>query len=323
MSLPSLVLYVLLAHLYVHLGVVLALYLAPVERFEAGQGYRFWPESWRGRLELAAWGAIEFWAFYLFMLTWPLGWLVPRRVWRRPHPEPADGRNVPVVLVHGYRMNSFCMEPLRMYLRRQGFRRLYSLSLRRLDGPIESFAGQLAQLIRQIDEENPGEGVFLVGHSMGGLVSALTLQDPKTSGHVRGVVAIGSPFGGTVLHCVAFGACARQFRPAGIFVRRMAEHLGRVAGERLVSIYSEGDRLVLPASSARVPGALANLRLTGLGHMSLLLSPTVLRLVRDMLLGQLDVRFPERARSIRAEAAPEKEHDVEHSGEERDPAPHP
>jgi pimeloyl-ACP methyl ester carboxylesterase len=302
MSLGALALAAALGHLYLHLGLMLALYTVPVDRFAAGAGYRFWPAGWPARAETLLFAAAEFWALYFFVVTYPLGWVLPRRAVLPPQPEREDPRNVPVVLLHGYMMNRFCMAPLRLYLRLQGFRRLYSLNLRRLFGPIEGFAAQLRDALDEVEAENPGSGAVLVAHSMGGLVSVQALEDKINARRIRGVVAIGSPFGGTVLYGVAPGLCARQFRPNGPFLRRLARTLQDSARQRLVSIYSDGDRMILPPRSSNVAGALATERLRRLGHMSLLLSPQVFRFVRDHLLGRRGVSFEAGASDLQGAA---------------------
>lgn len=300
MSLGAVLLGVVLIHLYVHLGIILSLYLAPVEHFSSGREYQFWPTSRTGRMVTVSAALVEFWAFYFFALTYPLGWVMPRRLALRPQPEPDDKRNVPVLLLHGYMMNRFCMAPLRLWLRAQGFRRIESIGLRRLHGPIESFARQLRDVVMRWEAETPGVGVHVVAHSMGGLVAASLLEDKVAGRHIRGIVAIGSPFGGSVLHCVGLGICARQFRPGGSFLKRLSESLLAGGGKKLVSIYSESDRLVLPPSNSYVPTALANERLIGLGHMSLLLAPRVFKIVRDHLLGLRGVVFSEPAANSQA-----------------------
>lgn len=284
MSLGTAALWVITILLYVHLAAMLALYLVPVHRFEVGRGYRFWPADWAGRLQTLCFVVVEYWAFFLFIVTYPLGWVMPRGVELEPHPDPQDPRNVPVVLVHGYMMNRCCMAPLQLYLMWCGFRRVETMKLRHLRAPVEAFAQQVRRRLAEIDRRHPGLGVHLVGHSMGGLVSTVALQDKASARLIRDVVAVGSPFAGSMLHAVGLGICARQFRPAGVFARRVRAQLVEGDAARVVSIYSTGDRLVLPPASAHVEGARANQRLEHLGHMTLLLSPAVFRLVRDALL---------------------------------------
>jgi pimeloyl-ACP methyl ester carboxylesterase len=291
MSLGTLCLALVLAHLYAHLGLMLALYVAPIGHIRAGEGYRLWPVGWAARVKALLGALYEIGVFYGFIVTYPLGWILPRRTVLSLHPEPDDPRNVPVVLLHGYMMNRCCMAPLRLYLRLQGFRRLYSLNLRRLHGSIETFAHQFRDALAGIDMENERRGAFVVAHSMGGLVASLALEDKATARRLRGIVALGSPFGGTVLHGLGLGVCARQIRPGGVFLRRLAGTLESIVRGRLVSIYTDGDRLVVPPWSSHVDGALSNERLHALGHLSLLLSPHVFRLVRDQLLARRGVRF--------------------------------
>ncbi len=284
MSLWQVLVALVLGHFVIHVFMMFCLYLIPVGKFPLGAGYRMFPPDWKGRFQVVLGAVGEVLAFYFWIVTYPWGWVWTGKVELPLHTDVKDPRNAPLLLVHGFLMNRFCMVPLQFFLRRQGFRRIYTINLRHLFGPIEPFARQVVRVIHKISKKNEGRPVTLVGHSMGGVVGVLSLSDKECRDRLRMVISLGSPFQGTIAWVLGCGKAARQLRPGSVFVRRLGKMLESDAKKKLVSIYSREDRLALPPVTSRVEGALANIRVTGLGHMAMLCSPKVFRHVRQRIL---------------------------------------
>jgi pimeloyl-ACP methyl ester carboxylesterase len=234
-----------------------------------------------GRVGQWARGVWPFLREYLTTLVIGAVWLVdmPWRLYRRTRPEPevlpASPGVVPVILVHGFSLTPWTMAFLLARLRSAGHGPLHLLDYRPMLGDIDTFAGQLADLVDRAAGSGPGAGpADIVGHSMGGLIAARYMTGHP--GRVRSLVAIGTPFHGTRLWAMSVGRCLPQMRPGGPFLREVLEHPAFPGGTRITCIYSDFDQIVLPWRSSRLeaPGA-RNVALSGLGHTALLLSPRV------------------------------------------------
>ena len=105
---------------------------------------------------------------------------------------PSADENPVVILVHGIWMTGLEMQYLARQLRRAGYR-TRTWAYRSLRVGLGENAERLAAAVARV----PGP-IYLVGHSLGGLIAARAVGDhPGRTGHVRRMVALGSPFLGT------------------------------------------------------------------------------------------------------------------------------
>lgn len=98
-----------------------------------------------------------------------------------------------VILIHGWWMRGFVMQPYQHWLRARGY------AVRKFSYP--SWRGGLAnnaRLLSRFVGETPGAIIHLVGHSLGGLV-ALNMLSREADPRIRRVVLLGSPCAGS--HC--------------------------------------------------------------------------------------------------------------------------
>lgn len=118
----------------------------------------------------------------------------------------AKDTRAPVLLVHGFGQNRYAFHlPSRSfsnYLASEGFD-VFNVDLRghgrsRKLGGARSHGAHcyveedIPQAVAEVRELSGGRPVFLIGHSLGGLVSYAAA--PSLVGHVAGVVSIGSPY---------------------------------------------------------------------------------------------------------------------------------
>lgn len=121
------------------------------------------------------------------------------------HGDPGGTRGT-VLLIHGYGQNRYVWHlPLRSvsnYLARLGYD-VFNLDLRghgrsghlgakRPLGPEDYVREDVPTALEEIQRLTGGRPVFLVGHSLGGLVSYAVA--PRASGAIAGVASIGSPY---------------------------------------------------------------------------------------------------------------------------------
>lgn len=188
----------------------------------------------------------------------------------------------PVVLVHGYAMNRANFIPLARRLARAGLGPIRGFEYWTL-GKVSSAARRLGDFVDQLRRETGADTVDLVGHSMGGVVSRYYVALGGGGDRVTNLVTIGSPHRGTGVSGVGFGRPIRELYPGSAFLQRLTA-AGLPASVRVTSIWSSSDALVSNRRTAGLAGAgVQEVRFDDLGHLSLLTSRRVSRLVIDRL----------------------------------------
>ncbi|MFE7123696.1 esterase/lipase family protein [Streptomyces sp. NPDC057617] len=224
------------------------------------------------------------------LVLYPAGIIQERRAAPLP-PEapqlPADGRErPPVVLLHGLVDNRSVFVMLRRSLARHGWDRLISLNYSPLTFDIRSAAELLGQHIEEICVRTGHRQVDVIGHSMGGLIARYYAQRLGGDDRIRTLVTLGTPHEGTTV--VPFADAhpvVRQMRPgSGLIDELRLPAIG--CRTRFVSFWSDMDQLMDPVETARIehPDLLAqNVRVSGLGHLTLPVHPAVAAGVRHVL----------------------------------------
>ena len=207
----------------------------------------------------------------------------PFHAWAlRRDPPPTASDRTPVVLVHGYYSNRGYFRNLVRSLEARGAAPVFTPCFTSVFASIERFAAELQVEIEHICAATGAAQVILVCHSMGGLAARCYLSRHGSS-RVRKLVTIASPHGGTVLARFGGGEHGRQMRRGSAFLVALREHEGTQGpGCATTSVYSPQDNLVAPPRSSVLPWA-RNVALAGWGHVEILRSPQLARLVQDEL----------------------------------------
>jgi pimeloyl-ACP methyl ester carboxylesterase len=187
----------------------------------------------------------------------------------------------PVLLVHGFGATERAWTPLRRALAEAGFGHIVSLNYNSVAmDPVAVSAELTHQALRAL-AGTAARRVHLVGHSLGGLIvrRALTAS-AELSSQTGSAVTIASPHAGAHLARIAPGRCARIMRPR---LRQTEPEADAPRPARWLAYYSDGDRIVPPAS-ARLDdpryGA-DNLLIPGCGHLTICRDA---RLIRSLAL---------------------------------------
>jgi len=194
----------------------------------------------------------------------------------------AAGR--PILLVHGIGDNRSAFSILRRTLRRRGYGRISTVNYSPLTTDIRKAAANLARHVERVCQQTGYEQVFLVGHSLGGIIARYYVQCAGGDQRVHTLVTLGSPHAGTQLARLApLGVC-QQLRPNSDLMRELARPAD--CSTRFVAIYSDRDEVVLPNRSARLEHpdlTVGRIRVHGVGHLSLLVNSTVAHAVAGAL----------------------------------------
>jgi triacylglycerol lipase len=190
----------------------------------------------------------------------------------------AAGR--PIVLVHGVGDNRSAFAILRRTLRRRGFGRITTVNYSPLTSDVRRAAANLARHVERVCQQTGYEQVFLVGHSLGGIIARYYVQCLGGDSRVDTLVTLGSPHAGTQLARMAPLLVGRQLRPNSDLMRELAGPAD--CATRFVAIYSDRDEVVVPHRSARLDHpdlTVTRLQVHGVGHLSLLVNRLVVHAV--------------------------------------------
>lgn len=196
----------------------------------------------------------------LGILVASAGFVVVDSVSSRVDPVAQD-RPGPVVLVGGYGGFGTALQPVADALEGTG---RSVVVLDRLGGGTGDLGDQAAALDDLVDGllDAGAPSVDVVGYSAGGVVARSWVADHGGGSKARRVLTIGSPHHGTDVAQLALdatGTCptaCRQLAPDSDFLRALNAQDETPAGPAFVSIWSEADRVVVPADSAALEGAL-------------------------------------------------------------------
>lgn len=182
----------------------------------------------------------------------------------------------PILLIHGYLHDSSAWVFLKRELGRMGCGPLYTLNLKHPFRSIRDYAELIDLKVKEIARENQRNDIALIGHSMGGLVSAWYALQMNLQGQVTDVITIGSPLGGTRAAAVAIGPNGREMRFGSEFLQTLRKEMEQNSQVRFYHIASKTDQLIFPWHSALL-GTCPEREyvVDDLGHMSLLLSPRI------------------------------------------------
>ncbi len=218
----------------------------------------------------------ELFGILLAGLLRPLGY-----IWKL---ESRGGDGQPILLIHGYLHDSSAWIYHRWQLRSHGFGPIYMLNLGYPFLSIRDYVKKVEAKVSQIKKETGRKDLILIGHSMGGIVSALYALRAASPDTVTRVIAIGSPLGGTHLARIALGADGKEMRRNSELLKKLPEEILSHPKIRFYHIATKTDQIVIPYTSELVGAVLdRQYLLNDIGHVSLLYSPRVSKRIINWL----------------------------------------
>jgi pimeloyl-ACP methyl ester carboxylesterase len=253
----------------------------------------FWYESANGPhrkyLEKLSRGRVMWWiargvlsgagSILLVSLLFPLGLL---RVLRFPSPSAENGLP-PVVLVHGLYHNASGWILYRYWLRHSGFIRVYAFNYSSFGKSFDEILMRLESFVQQVESENPGRPVLMIGHSLGGLICRAFADAPANTKRVKAVVTLGSPHRGSKLAALSLGRLGQSLRYEGPLFKDL-ERSGTPAGSHRLALFSPMDTMVLPFEGLRIHDPAWNqLEVAPVGHLGMLFHRPTARTALEFL----------------------------------------
>lgn len=205
-----------------------------------------------------------------------------RQLWRPS--SGASAASPPVILIHGLYHNASAWIRLRWALKRAGYERLYAFNYSSFGPDFHEICGQLERWIMEISRAFPGEGVILVGHSMGGLLAKAyaARKDASQGPAVRAVVTLGTPHGGSKAVVFGVGRLAKSLAWGSPLIQEL-EGQRVPSGVPCVALHSPVDNLVLPAASLTPPSGWREEATDPICHVTMLYhGPTIRRVLNHI-----------------------------------------
>lgn len=194
-------------------------------------------------------------------------WQQPFRSTAQPdHLPPSAAGQTGIVFVHGLVCNRGLWNPWLSRLRKLDIP-FVAVNLEPVFGSIEAYTPQLENAVRRVELATAAQPL-IVAHSMGGLAVRAWLCAYRAESRVRHVVTIGSPHRGTLLARFALGLNGRQMRLGSEWLGVLGQREMGSRFSRFTCFYSHCDNIILPASSATLPGA-DNRHVEAVAHVQL------------------------------------------------------
>ena len=250
------------------------------------------PHAVLGSVIEALWGLSH-------ITLYPLGAMAPTRGsaghrYRIEHLSPMQrGRVVtgvaesgtPILLLHGLADNHSIFTLMRRGLLRRGFSRVFAMNYSVRTRDVRTAAAQLAEEVEAIVEETGYERIHIVAHSLGGVVARYYVTRLGGDERVHTLATLGSPHTGTLAAYLLPTSLTRQLRPGSGLMQELNQPAPGCR-TRVIAIWSDTDEAVVPAVNASLHQdgvATTNIRMHGVGHLSLPILPSVVHEIATRL----------------------------------------
>ncbi len=142
----------------------------------------------------------------------------------------------------------------------------------------------MADKIDAVLLETGAPQLICITHSMGGVLTRYAIKNLGADGKVKKVITLGGPHMGSRIAVFApFGRNTLQMTYQSQFVKELAKGGMTPGSAEYVSIWSDFDNMVLPPHSSDLGKGAKNLKVPFHGHVYLVYSPQVLKLIEEEL----------------------------------------
>ncbi|SMC49998.1 esterase/lipase family protein [Janibacter indicus] len=195
----------------------------------------------------------------------------------------------PILLLHGFADNHSIFTVLRRGLLRRGFSRVFAMNYSVRTRDVRTAAAQLAEEVEAIVEETGYERIHIVAHSLGGVVARYYVTRLGGDERIHTLATLGAPHTGTLAAYLLPTSLTRQLRPGSALMQELNEPAPGCR-TRIIAFWSDTDEVIVPAVGASLQQEgveVTNVRLRGVGHLSLPILPTVVHKIATSLV-QID-----------------------------------
>lgn len=193
--------------------------------------------------------------------------------------SPAAGATkYPVLLLPGFLMPASSFGMMKVSLQEAGYGHFKVLDRWPWFSDINEFADQGKFFADRLRRRTGASHIELLGHSMGGLVGRVMIQNLGYAEHVNHYVSMGTPHHGTVMGSFAtlYANSALQMTPGSAFLKALNAHEGAPSAIKYTSLHAGLDEIVLPHTSVDLAGA-TNVEIPNVFHIPMPMMPEVCR----------------------------------------------
>ena len=194
-----------------------------------------------------------------------------------PYLQAAGREDQPVLLIPGIYEKWQFLKPIADDLRQAG----HPVHVVEPLGYNRGTVAKMAELVSAYLAAANVQNVTIVAHSKGGLIGKYAMTMPGAAGRIARMVAINTPFSGSVYARFFLVPSIRALSPSNSALRSLAAELS--VNHRITSVYSSFDPHI-PGGS-ELPGA-ENIELDLMGHFRIIGDSKVLKVIRSVLSGK-------------------------------------
>lgn len=264
-----------------------------------GHDVRAGRSQWAFRRWLAGRIVVSFFTQLAIYVTYPLFVL-------RPLHREFNNNGPAVLFVHGLYHNASAWLLGRLLLWRQGWGCSRAITYFCFNTTMDALVERLRREIADMASAHPDKPLYVVTHSMGGVLLRAALADPQTAARVHGAALLAAPHGGSRLACLGIGHVVGQLQPQSDFMRALADDASRTPRTPcpMLALHSPVDNMVMPVANLLPPKQQGwiNRLSPPTGHIAMLFTPSVLRMAFSFLQERYTVD-----RATGEDAAPLKE----------------
>ena len=215
----------------------------------------------------------NFWQFYCEVLKGfsLVIWWGCFRHQRTIYSDVHDAADKPHVLcIHGFHMTGSCFWGLRQSLAHHGFNST-AINLGRPYIDPQHYVDRYISAVEQIRREATDKPVYIIAHSMGGLITRMMLeQRPDLASSLPVIITLGTPHQGTAMVRERSVTWIKEmFHPASAFIKQLKDFSETAPNSEVFSIASEHDLVVYPAKYAHTTST-HNINVQWMSHVGLI-----------------------------------------------------
>jgi triacylglycerol esterase/lipase EstA (alpha/beta hydrolase family) len=171
-----------------------------------------------------------------------------------------------MVLVHGYGCNSGLWTEWLSKLQSQQVPCI-AVDLEPVFASISAYGPLIEAAVTRM-QQMTGLAPVVVGHSMGGLVVRAWWTQDREATRLHRLITLATPHQGTIAAQFGHGPAARQMQLRSQWLARLQLQETPAHAQRTLCFYSACDNIVIPGSSALLPGA-DNREVFGCAHVAM------------------------------------------------------
>jgi len=256
----------------------------------------FWYENaWRARLtadqgsnlrSMVLAGLLSSVASVFFiMASYPLGMI--RRLWS---PKDISAARPVIILAHGLYHNPSAWLLFRRGLRKAGFKNIFVMNYGSFFTSFEKTLKKFEDFVADARRAAPNQPVYLIGHSLGGLLARVYAERSKGSAIPAAVITLGSPHQGSKIAAFGLGKLASSLIYRGPLFAEIEAGPARLPCTG-VAMFSPVDNMVLPPEAMRAPyPGWVYFETDPLSHTAMLYSKSTVKKVVEVLQDEMDQR---------------------------------